>query len=269
MSGNPSSDYLIYNTIYKIKQHWNELRGHIHLNSAADAENRWLMQVPFFRQLSLHNSIGIVLWNIVTNRFLFVVDERNIIQYDPSNYTGENGVEFSLANFHPDHLHAVQLLNQRMGKYFAGNKHIPCDKMISSFDALYRIKDGSYMHLLQQIVPVEADENGTPFLFLSYIRDIMHLKKQPSSSLVFATPDDCKIVNYCFESKELEDVAPFTAQEKRVLQLLSDGKSTLFIAEKLQASPHTVNTHRRHLLSKTNCIDTTALVAYAQLTRLI
>lgn len=270
MSGKPNVDAHIYHTIYKVKMHWNELREHIQFSpSVEEAEQKWLLQLPFFQQLSFHNSIGIVLWNIVTNRFLFALDEKGVTKYDMSLYTQENGVDFSLANFHPQYMHAVQIMNVCFNELFSLLPHIPSDKIMCSFDALYRIQDGSYIHMLQQIVPVETDEAGHPILYLSYLRDITHLKKQPSASMVVSTPAECKLWKYCFESNVLEVVSPFTVQEKKVLQLLSEGKQTNDIAEKLQISPHTINTHRRHLLAKTNCVDTTALVAYAQLTGLL
>ena len=57
----------------------------------------------------------------------------------------------------------------------------------------------------------------------------------------------------------------FVHQEKKILSLLAEGKSSKEIAEALFISPHTVDTHRRHLLKKTNCIDTTGIVMYARL----
>ena len=62
---------------------------------------------------------------------------------------------------------------------------------------------------------------------------------------------------------------PFTPQETKVLQLLSDGKQTKYIAQKLSASPHTIDTHRRNMLAKTSCVDSTALVAYCRMIGLL
>jgi DNA-binding CsgD family transcriptional regulator len=41
------------------------------------------------------------------------------------------------------------------------------------------------------------------------------------------------------------------------------------IAEILFISPHTAHTHRRNLLERTNCINTTGLVTYATLMGLL
>ena len=269
MSGKPFNTSLIHHTIHKIKQHWNEVRANIHINDSASGYDKWLSQIPVFKQMSFHNTVCIVLWDIVTNRFVLAIDERKTVQYDMSLFTAENGVDFSLANFHPDYIHALQLMNQCILQQHAQYRHVPHDKTIANIDALYRIQNGSYIHILQQIVPVETDSSGQPILYLSYIRDITHLKKPLSASLVFTTPDENKLWNYCFTKREMEPVMPFTRQEKKVLTMLSEGKQTRHIAEQLSLSPHTVDTHRRRMLAKTNCVDTTALAAYCQMIGLI
>ena len=226
--------------------------------------------MTYLKQLSFHNSVCIALWDIVSNRFLFAIDEKKITGYDLSLYTADNGVDFSLANFHPEHIHALHLMNQCINECIQTHRHdTQTDKMIANIDASYRLADGSYTHILQQIVPVETDKNGNPFLFLSYVRDISHLKKHMSASLVFTTPTVVKHWNYNADKREMEPVMLPTAQEKRVLQLLSEGKQSRYIATELSLSHHTVDTHRRRLLAKTNCIDTTALSTYFQLIGLL
>jgi DNA-binding CsgD family transcriptional regulator len=51
--------------------------------------------------------------------------------------------------------------------------------------------------------------------------------------------------------------------------LLAEGKSSKEIAKELGISSHTVDTHRRHLLEKTNCIDTTGMITYCKLVGLL
>ncbi len=265
MSGIPYNTP-IQHTIYKLKQHWNEMREHIHLpQSSASFHQRWLSQAHTFQQISYHNSLCIFLWDVTINRFILFFDERKITGYDTSSYTSENGVDFSLSNFHPEHLQAVQHINRCMHDLYRENSHILPDKMVGNVDALYRIKNGSYIHILQQIVPVDTDNSGQPFLFLSYGHNITHLKKPHSSSLIFTTPEKTYLWKYSFAEKKLEKITPFTETEQHVLQWLSKGKHTKEIAEQMDVSPHTIDTHRRNLLAKTSCLDTTALVAYCKM----
>ncbi len=265
MSGNPYNTP-IQQTIYKVKQQWNEMKDHIHLpESSALFHQKWLSQAHTFQQISYHNSIGICLWDVTINRFILFFDERSMTGYDAALYLSENGPDFSLSNFHPDHIQAVQHMNRCMYTMYIENSHISSDKMVCNLDALYRIKNGSYIHILQQIVPVETDSSGQPFLFLSYVHNITHLKKPHCSSLIFTTPEKVYLWKYSFAEKKLEKVTPFTETEQHVLQWLSKGKQTKEIAEQMDVSPHTIDTHRRNLLAKTSCLDTTALIAYCKM----
>ena len=104
--------FLISNTIRKFEKKWEELKENIQFEDSTFAHNKWLSQIPIFKHLSYHNDVCICLWDIVLNRFLIAIDEKHITQYDMEDYTNTNGVNFSLANFHPEHLHAMQLINQ-------------------------------------------------------------------------------------------------------------------------------------------------------------
>ena len=260
---------LISNNIHKVKKHLESFKENMQLQDTTSFHKNWLSQIPLFKRHSYHNDMCICLWDVTSNNFLFAVDEKGIMGYDMSDFTNSGGIEFSLANFHPEHMNAVHLINQCSSEWLARHQNAPIERVVINLDALYRIKNGSYIHILQQIIPVEKDLAGNPFLFLSYVRDITHLKKQPSVSCIFVAPGEVKFNRYSFETKQLETVMPFTMGENKVLRLLSDGKYTKYIAEKLSLSRHTVDTHRRNMLAKTSCVDTTALIAYCRITGLL
>jgi DNA-binding NarL/FixJ family response regulator len=54
-----------------------------------------------------------------------------------------------------------------------------------------------------------------------------------------------------------------TDREREILRLIAEGLTTNDIAEKLFISVHTVNTHRKNLLSKLDIKNTASLVRYA------
>ena len=54
-----------------------------------------------------------------------------------------------------------------------------------------------------------------------------------------------------------------SAREREVLQLLSEGKSTREIGDKLNVSAKTVETHRQHLMDKLNMHTVAELTKYA------
>jgi DNA-binding NarL/FixJ family response regulator len=60
-----------------------------------------------------------------------------------------------------------------------------------------------------------------------------------------------------------------TEREKEILQLLAEGKSNKEVAEFLNLSPYTVETHRTHLMQKLNLHNTAEIVLYAVRKKLI
>ncbi|MBL7850924.1 MAG: helix-turn-helix transcriptional regulator [Cyclobacteriaceae bacterium] len=56
---------------------------------------------------------------------------------------------------------------------------------------------------------------------------------------------------------------PLTAQEKRVLELVSQGLSSIEIAQALGVSAHTVDSHRKNLLVKMSARNSADLVRRA------
>ena len=256
----------IYNSIEKVEAYWNAFKPTN--KPTASYIHKWTTQANFFKQLSFHSCAAIVVWDVISHRFVYVADERGVFGHDISLFTKEDGIDFSLSNVHPDFLNAFLTLQKHGIEYCMKNPEY-ADEIILSCDCLYKKNSGIYFKLMQQAVIVETNNEGQPLVFLSYIHDISHLKKDFTLNLIIKAPHEVQIWNYDFEIKELEKPYVLTSQENKILSLLSEGKQTKEIAEILCCSPHTVDTHRRNLIKKTNCLDTTAVVTYAHMTGLI
>lgn len=62
---------------------------------------------------------------------------------------------------------------------------------------------------------------------------------------------------------ELKSMASVTKREKQILQLIAEGKTTSVMAEELNLSPLTIDTHRRNLLQKFDVKNVAELVMSA------
>ena len=253
---------LIYNTVEKVESYWKGFKPVSEVPTSY--QDKWIANLPILEKISMDNNLFIVLWDAQVNRFIIAYDKNHITGYDIEDYLAENGIEWSLSNIHEDYLNATLVMQKKGFEYYAQDT-----SAIVSFDFLYQKKDGNYFKMLQQAIQVETDGSGHPILILSHIYDISHLKKEMTSNLIISYKGSYDIYNYNFDSNILEKVKPFTDQEIKVLKALSEGKHTKQIATELAISPHTIDTHRRHLLTKTNCVDTTALITYAKMTGII
>ncbi len=252
-----------YQPIKDIAAYWNKFKTATSIE--VDGETKWIQQAVLFDDLSARNNVAVFLFSTVTpNRFLYITDKSKLLGYDAALYTAEDGMAFSMSNVHPDCLNAGYLMNEKAFNYVVENKVTPADKLIISIDSLYKIRDGTYIHFLQQTNLLEVNSLGQPMLTLCFISDISHIKKPNAFNMTIVSDKQIEIYRYNFDEKCLEPIKPFSDQENNVLKLLGQGLTTKEIASNLFISPHTVDTHRRNLINKTDCIDTTAVVTYAR-----
>lgn len=65
------------------------------------------------------------------------------------------------------------------------------------------------------------------------------------------------------ERKELSEIPVLSSREKEVLELIAEGFTNQQIAEKIFVSPHTVDSHRKSLMTKLNASNTAVLIKQA------
>lgn len=136
----------------------------------------------------------------------------------------------------------------------------------------YRMQDaaGSIRTMLYQAIPLSLSETGTPAYVLCIQTDVSHLKITGSNAVSFlhinggpsyfnvdsATasfePTNC-------DTQNLNEL--FTEREKQIINKFTQGRNARQIAEEMHLSAHTVKTHRRNILQKSGCNNTTELVA--------
>jgi DNA-binding CsgD family transcriptional regulator len=209
------------------------------------------------------------LWDAGINQFIFFNDPQGILgDHKPGAFTKQNGVNHLLSQVHPDYVKAIYLMYQKSKEYCYHHADTFQDTLFQ-FDFVFRKNEIENIQVLMQASPVTIDENGAGILFLNSIFDITYLKKENTASLVITGPQHTELWNYSFDNKVLETVRNFSAQERKILFYLGQKKGSKEIAGLLHTSPHTIDTQRRVLLQKTNCVDCTALITYARLTGLV
>lgn len=137
----------------------------------------------------------------------------------------------------------------------------------------YRMKDGGgkLRTMLYQAFPLSVLESGAPEHVFCIQTDVSHLKVSSTSAVSFVhmnggksyfnvdiskgkfDPGDC---GWNSDFSEL-----LTEREKQIIIRLSRGLNAEQIAEELNLSHHTIKTHRRNVLQKSGCTNTTELVA--------
>ncbi len=212
----------------------------------------------------------IFVWSMLKEEFVYVGEGvTSMLGYSPSDYVNENGMSFTLSNMHEDHAKGYLSLYKTMQEFFIKNEISADADYLSSYNMLYKGLDGNYIQFLQTNNSVIVDEAGMPLLSLSIARDITHLKKSVSMDLIIASPNNQKRWSYNSNLNIMEEVSTLTKQEKKILNLLQTGLDTKDVANLCNSSTHTINTHRKNILEKTNCVNTTAAITYCKLVGLL
>lgn len=235
----------------------------------ADYRQKWMKKMAFLNSIAGLTNAALVLHDTSVNRFIYFSDKNKLLgNYRPEDFTSEVGVDFSFSNINPQQRNAALLIQLKVISYGFEHPHTCLNNIIGNMTFQYKRKGGAYFQMLQRSMVVETDADGYPLLYLRYIFDISHLVK-PCVGLIINNTNETLIWTYNSQLKQLEQVNLLSNQERKVLALLADGKHSKEIGETLFASSHTIDTHRRNLLKKTHCIDTTALITFGKLTGLI
>ena len=170
-------------------------------------------------------------------------------------------------NIHPDDM--AVFTSDVFASFLAHTRSFPKRELPNirfSLNVRAKRKDGVYIHALQQYTVLETDDAGNPLLTLGTWTDITAHK--PDTKVVFAVSHYNKktgffsvITTDTFPQKALS----ISKREHEVVKHILAGLSSKQIAEKLYISLHTVNAHRRNVLTKTNCKNTPELINYAML----
>lgn len=131
-------------------------------------------------------------------------------------------------------------------------------------------KEGYDMRLLFRHYAFEQTEEGIPTVALVTISDITHLMK---ADFYWGRIECGKYERHIhhFISTDREDKFSdiLTDREKETLRLLAQGKESKEIGQLLHISSHTVDNHRRNMITKIGVRDTTGLVQICKMVGII
>jgi DNA-binding CsgD family transcriptional regulator len=128
-----------------------------------------------------------------------------------------------------------------------------------------KIHDGSYKLFHHQCIILTTDEEGNVCKTLNIHTNINHLTTQNNYKVsaigMFGEPSYMDIPLTLGEGNFLSSKQLlFTKRETEVIQLMAAGLTSIEISEKLFISIHTVNTHRKNIMHKSDCKTVAQLV---------
>jgi DNA-binding CsgD family transcriptional regulator len=117
---------------------------------------------------------------------------------------------------------------------------------------------------------IKADDNGNPLHYLCLMENCTHLVKNDRFWGRFQVGKQDKMIHHFYSNQFLTMKGDIlTPREIEILELLGKGLESIEIGNRLFISPHTVDKHRKNMISKTGARNITALLEIAKTCQII
>lgn len=162
-----------------------------------------------------------------------------------------------LAKLHEKEAVAINFLFNKIPK-----EDIPKYKVV--YLLRLKLKNGKYKTILHQSRAINISKNGKIHQAISVHTDITYLNipidhkisfisSQRPSYYYYETSDSFELIENSFKTV-------FTKREKEIIKKMSEGKDYNEIANLLFVSPHTIRTHKKNILRKSDCKNAAELM---------
>ncbi|WP_298777523.1 LuxR C-terminal-related transcriptional regulator [uncultured Polaribacter sp.] len=174
------------------------------------------------------------------------------------------GAPYWFSHFHPDDLPVwMRLLEDLMIFTMTEISVNERDKLSYSWNFRIKNSNGEFFNVYEHQTPTYFDEIGKPIIGIAHQSIVGKGEFRPIIGTVkkLNANNEYETIYYKNYSQKLL-TSNITNREKDVIRLLALNNTSIEIAEKLFISTHTVNVHRKNILSKLNFNSTKELIQH-------
>ena len=225
--------------------------------------NKYLKERGMLKKIMDVMPCGIAVLDYQTQRYIYASESVKMITGWSSDEIKGKGPGFWSERIHPDDF--AQFATNSFPKLLNALHSFEEEEIRQcKFSVNYRFKrkDNTWVMLLQNTVILEMDENRNPLLLLNVATDITNYKTD--NSMIFS-------VTHCDKDNNIKSISSTrlisendtSVHENDIIKLILSSYSSNQIATKLFISFYTVRAHRRNILEKTHCKNSSDLTRYA------
>ena len=213
-------------------------------------------------------------WFPVSDSFFMIINSATRkFEYITKNFEGVTGLNrkkmerFGMAywwsNFKFMELQSGMVLLADVIKFIQQLSEEDKYRVKYNWSARVKTRSGQWINFLNNITPLVFDQKGKPIINLCYYTRIGDGHALPLQIIAKRLNDqnEYEVIWQRNQAKELL-MDPLSDRELDVVRELARGLSSKQIGDKLFISSHTVDTHRRRILSKLSLPSTAALIAH-------
>ncbi len=210
-----------------------------------------------FENIYLSNNECAYVIGFRENKLLFKKGFQDLLGYDEKEVT----IDLIRQLHHPnDH----EITNRIYKAAILHGLKNPEDSKNNTLFISFRIrkKNGSYIKILSKSTVFETDETGRFISSLVIFKDISFIDKTDNVNWEFKTK---KFMKGFFKQQVYKAYQNFfTQREIEIITKINKGLTNKEIAHKLNISEHTVATHRKNILRKSNCHCSEELIHFCK-----
>lgn len=185
---------------------------------------------------------------------------KTVLGFDPETISAS----YFLSQLHPEDQPYFLNFETKIKQFFSELPFDKVEKYKIRYDFRIKNNEGQYIRILHQMVSIQHNDTGVFVRSLGIHTDISHLKEGGKPVLSFiGMGGEPSFINVEVENLFKPSKRILSEREMNVLILLVAGQKSPEIAQSLNIKKYTVDTHRKNILRKTNCLSSYELISKA------
>ena len=209
------------------------------------------------QKIPLNNIECFYIFDFTKNKILFHKGFDAVFGYKDEQFD----MGFIFDKYHPEDAPLIKSIIKELVVQLV---QITIPEFSNILDISYRFKrsNGTYARVLSNTIVCQTDDNDRILSVLIKYTDISF--SHESEAVEWKVDQTYLNVDKMQRGVYGEGMMIFTPRELEVISRIFEGDSNRDIAEKLHISRHTVATHRKNILFKSNCSDSQQLQLYCK-----
>lgn len=190
---------------------------------------------------------------------------KNVFGFPQAAVT-EGGAEFTTSRFVISDSAVREMMHHQL-VFFSVNKELNPEKIRYKTGFTVADSNRNTRYIVQQYRTLLNPVDSLPLGYYGTVHWIEGLGREAKMfqqiDVLDQTDNSWNTVSYCEFHEEVDEDKLLSKREIQILRLIADGLNSTQIADRLYLSPHTINTHRKNMLRRTNSKNTADLLAFA------
>ncbi|GAB3959295.1 hypothetical protein GCM10028805_55140 [Spirosoma harenae] len=238
--------------------------------SSADISliSEMLNQNPLLNQTLLLQGSALAVKDVISMRYPLILGDVERVCGWPKELFFEEGVEALISRIPPNDQVGLESMTRLINEYAAALSPEKLKTFRAIFDYRLTRQDGTVSRICQESIVLKMDAQGNILFFLALVSDITYVKPAEKQHLHLTDGSEHRFFEVD-RAGQCQPIALLSTREIEILKLLSQNLTSEQVAGQLFITPNTVNTHRQKMIRKMGMSDTTQLINFLKVYRLL